>query len=197
MFTHFRVLVVAVALAALGGVGYAQHDSTTYNVDPAHSSVSFHIKHAGVSWVHGRFNSFRGSFTLDEEQQLTDVKLTIDANSIDTAVAQRDTHLRSGDFFNVDKFPTIQFIGASVEYDDEGAAHATGKLSLHGQTHEVTLPVEVVGVGTVRDKALAGVHSDFTVQRSDFGMNYGIANGMIGDAVHLQVSLEGGAAGSE
>ena len=114
-----------------------------WNIDSTHSSIEFGVKHMGISTVRGRFREFSGSVDLDEDGVLRGVDATIAAPSIDTGVGQRDDHLRSPDFFDVARFPTITFQSTRVERVGEGRYRVTGDLTMHGHTHPVTFEVEV------------------------------------------------------
>lgn len=170
--------------------------AATYKLDPDHTSVSFKIKHI-LSYVPGSFREFEGSFDYDPEKPDTwKVTATIQAKSIDTHVAPRDKHLRSPDFFDVEKFPTITFVSNGVS--DVTSAHANlhGLLTLHGVQKPVVLSLDINGVakdpwGNVR----ASFTATTTVSRKDFGLlwNQVLESGqfLVGDEVMITLEAEG------
>jgi polyisoprenoid-binding protein YceI len=116
-----------------------------WNIDPAHSSIEFAVRHMGIVTVHGRFGQFSGIVELDEDGALRGVDVTIDAASITTGVEQRDAHLRSKDFFDVATYPTLTFYATAVlgGGGGDGSYEVQGDLTLLGQTRPVTLAAEV------------------------------------------------------
>jgi polyisoprenoid-binding protein YceI len=182
----FHGAVAAVlTLAAVSSVRAAD----SYGVDPMHSSVSFQIEHAGISYVHGRFNQVSGEFTIDKDDPgKSSYKLTINVDSVDTNNKQRDTHLRSGDFFNVKQFPTITFKSTSVKPVD-GGYEVTGDLTMHGETKEIKFKLSGGKETEFPPKVKrAGYWADFKIKRSDFGMNKMLE--AIGDQVYIAVGVE-------
>lgn len=164
----------------------------TYKVDPSHSSVVFKVKHMNTSNAYGRFNDIAGTFTLDEANPANcRFEFTVKADSIDTANAKRDEHLKGSDFFNVRQFPTIAFRSTSTAKAGD-KYRVGGDLSLHGVTKPVEVTIEPIGRGkNPRSGAgIAGIEAVFVVKRSDFGMSYGLPDA-VGDEVTLIVSLEG------
>jgi polyisoprenoid-binding protein YceI len=117
--------------------------TTTWALDQAHTGITFSVRHMGIATVRGRFTQFSGSVELDEGGALTGVEATIDAASIDTGVEQRDAHLRSADFFDVDRFPTLTFRSTMVRRRGDDGYDVEGDLTLHGESHPVRLAVEV------------------------------------------------------
>ena len=165
----------------------------TYAVDLSHSSVGFSIRHL-VGRATGHFNEFSGTITYDPASpQTTSFSGIIQANSIDTGNERRDNHLRSADFFDVAKYPRIEFASTSVQKGVEDRLEVTGTLSLHGVTKPVTFPVEVLGVGVhpMNGKAVAGFAAELTVKRSEYGVdNWTDAAGVLGDEVKITVLIE-------
>ena len=165
----------------------------TYVVDLSHSSVDFSIRHL-VSRTTGHFNEFSGTVTYDPAApEASAFSGVIEAKSIDTGNERRDNHLRSADFFEVDKYPRIEFASTSVKKGKEDLLEVTGTLSLHGVTKPVTFPVEVLGVGVhpMNGKAVAGFAAELTVKRSDYGVdNWTDAAGVLGDEVKITVLIE-------
>lgn len=162
----------------------------TYAVDAVHSSAGFQASHLGLSWIQGRFKAISGSFTVDPNNPAaTRFELTAQVNSIDTDNGKRDEHLKGPDFFNAKQFPTVSFRSTSAK-PVQGGYEVTGDLALHGATK----PVSFMLKGGKTAEFPRGVHrtgytGEFTIKRSDFGMDKMLE--AIGDEVHVMVSFEG------
>lgn len=162
----------------------------TYQVDPVHSFVVFKIEHMNTGWVWGRFNEPTGTFTLDADNpQESSIEVTVQAQSIDTANEQRDGHLRSEDFFVVEKHPTITFKSTEVQMEGDNTWKVTGDMTLLGQTKPVTVEIKTGDPVENNGGKRVGLQSTFTVKRSDYGMDF--MPDAIGDEVELHVALEG------
>jgi polyisoprenoid-binding protein YceI len=160
-----------------------------YTIDGSHTAVTFQVSHAGFSMTHGRFNDVAGTFTIDENPAKSAFSVTIKAESVDTNNPQRDTHLRSADFFNAKQFPTITFKSTSVKAGKEGL-DVTGDLTLHGETKPVSFTLKGGKKGEFpAGKQRTGYSTELTVKRSDFGMSKMLE--MIGDDVKIAISFEG------
>jgi polyisoprenoid-binding protein YceI len=170
--------------------------TSQWDFDLSHSSINFHVRHLMVSKVHGRFTSWSGKLELDE-QDLTRSQLdvTVDATSIDTREEKRDAHLRSPDFLDVEKFPTITFKSKSItrKRDDEYAV--VGDLTIHGVTREVSLDVE--GGGRVADPwggTRTGFSARTSISRKDFGLTWNVAleagGFLVGDKLDIGLEIE-------
>ncbi len=161
-----------------------------FTIDPAHTSIGFDIGHLGLSRVQGRFSKPVGSIHADAKNvSRSSVTINIDAASIDTAVAPRDTHLRSPDFFDVAKYPEITFVSKSIR--KRGSSYiAAGDLTIHGVTKMVSIKFKVYG--PIKDpwgKTRIGMVSEpLTIHRSDFAMTHD--QGSISDDVIIRLSLE-------
>lgn len=156
-----------------------------YQVDPAHSAVTFEVGHLGVSTTVGRFNDFEGSFAYGDNNSDGNVEFTIQAASVDTNHEARDKHLRSPDFLDVKQFPTLTFKSTSFDGED-----LVGDLTLHGVTKEVTFEVETVGEGEDPWGGYrAGFEASTTIKRSDFGVSYFIPG--VTDETEIDVYIEG------
>ena len=165
-----------------------------YQIDRAHSSVGFSIRHF-VSRTTGRFNQFNGMIDYDPaapEKMM--IETTIQTRSIDTGNERRDGHLRGADFFEVETYPTIMFKSTSAKMDGEKIL-VTGDLTMHGVMKSITIPVTVLGVGThpQRNTPLAGFETELTLLCSDFGVNSwaNFAN-VLGDEVRVSIAIEAG-----
>jgi polyisoprenoid-binding protein YceI len=186
----------AIALAA--GFLPAVAGATTYKVDPAHTNVTFLVRHLFTN-VEGRFKTFDGTIVFDPAApEKTAVKGTIDVASIDTNVTKRDEHLRSPDFFDVAKFPKITFESTSVS--DVDKAKNTGKLhgnlTIHGVTKPVVLDAQFLGAATDPwGTKKGGFSATTTIDRKDFGLNWNKAletgGVLVGDEVTVRLNVEG------
>ena len=153
-FRHLVFLGLIVGVSVLAPV--TTHAAENYQIDPAHTSITFRIQHAGISWVQGRFNEFAGAFTIDaNDAGKSSFEMTIKTASVDTNVAQRDQHLRTADFFDVEKYPEMVFKSTAVRNVD-GGLEVTGDFTLHGVTQPVTFTLSVTapGYGTI-ERAIA------------------------------------------
>jgi polyisoprenoid-binding protein YceI len=183
-------------LAAIGIGSPAFGD--TYAVDPAHTSVQFRVRHLFTS-VTGRFQMFEGKVVYDDQDPTkTEVQGSIDAASINTNVDKRDNHLRSADFFDVEKYPKITFQSTGVsDVDSSGKkGKMTGTLTLHGVSRPVVLDVSFLGKGKdPGGKERAGFHGTTTINRKDFGLtwNKALESGgvLVGDEVTIDIDVEG------
>jgi polyisoprenoid-binding protein YceI len=185
-----NLMAMALATCAMMGIGMvAAGDDFAF--DPVHSGVTFQIKHADISWIPGRFNEFSGEMTLDtSDPSKSSVKMTIKADSVDTANAKRDGHLKSPDFFNTKQYPTIEFASTAVS-PIEGGYRVTGDLTLHGETKPVTFDLKG-GKMTEFPKGSprTGYTTQFKVKRSDHGVAPKVPEKMLGDDVWVTVSFE-------
>ncbi|HLU39037.1 MAG TPA: YceI family protein, partial [Planctomycetota bacterium] len=163
-------------------------EDATWVVDPVHSSVVFKIKHANCAWFYGMFNHVEGSITEADDPENCKVELKIDVDSLDARNPDRDKHLRSPDFFDAKQYPTITFTSTKVVAKGD-AFEVTGDLKLHGKTKSITAVASKTGEGEFHGKR-AGFETRLTIKRSDFGMDYGIAQNVLGDEVELWISLE-------
>ncbi len=166
-----------------------------WDIDVTHSAIHFWVRHMIISKVHGRFAKWTGSIELDE-QDLTrsTVDVRIDAASIDTQVADRDTHLKSADFLDVAKYPELTFKSKRIEKAG-GGYRVIGDLGLHGVTREVTLEAEFAGIG--KDpwgNQRAGFSAKASLDRRDYGLvwNAALETGgvLVGEKVEITIELE-------
>lgn len=161
-----------------------------YAVDPAHSGVNFKISHLNLAWIHGRFNDFAGTFTIDpDDPAKSSFAMTIKPESVDTNNQKRDDQLRSPDFFNVKQFPVLSFKSTAVKAIKDGY-EVSGDFTLHGVTKPITLTL-VGGRHVEFPKGVqrTGFSTDLTIKRSDFGMDK--FTQALGDDVQIAVSFEG------
>lgn len=168
----------------------------TWDFDLAHSNIGFVVRHLMVSKVHGKFTSWTGSLEFDEANPARSrVHVEIDANSIDTAQPQRDGHLRSGDFFEVEKHPKLIFQSTGVEKTGDGEFKLKGDLTMRGVTHPVVLDVEYAGRITHPQMGeRAGFSAKGTINRKEWGVSFNQvldAGGLaISDKVELRLEIE-------
>jgi polyisoprenoid-binding protein YceI len=178
-------LVPALALAA----------PTAYNIDPSHSQVGFAVKHLVISTVRGQFARYEGKVAFDDaDATRSTVEATIDVASVDTRVADRDAHLKSPDFFDVAKYPTMTFKSTKVAKAGKDKLSVTGDLTLHGVTKPVVLEVttspEVKGMFGETRRAFAATAK---IDRKDFGLTWNKvveAGPAVGDEVTIALELE-------
>jgi polyisoprenoid-binding protein YceI len=191
-----RLLAPTLFALALMQASLAWSAVQTFEVDPVHSEVGFTVRHI-VAKVPGRFSSFKGSVSMDPAAIESTLKIQgqVDAASVDTGVEDRDKHLRSADFFDVEKHPQITF--TSKKAAKKGDKYAvTGDLAMHGVTKEVTLDAEVLGVTTNPFSKMpsAGMELTGTINRKDFGINWNKAldtgGFILGDDVSIVIRLE-------
>jgi polyisoprenoid-binding protein YceI len=184
----------AVAIAiALPVLAYAD----TWRIDPMHTSVEFTVRHMMISNVKGQFQKTTGTIAVDgNDPASAKIDATIDASSIDTRVERRDADLKSPDFLDVAKYPTITFKSTKVEADGPGKWKVTGDLTLHGVTKPVVLDVESSGkpIHDPMGNTRAGASATTKINRSDFGLTYNkvLESGgvMVGDEIAISIDVE-------
>jgi polyisoprenoid-binding protein YceI len=190
-----KLFQTAVLAAALAAPSFAL--AADYEIDSAHSSAAFAVKHMVVSTVRGSFGKVTGSVNVDEKDiTRSTVEATIDVSTINTNEAKRDAHLKNADFFDVARYPTITFKSKSVKKAGEGLLKVTGDLTMHGVTKEVTLDVEgpAKEVKDLWGATKSGVAATTRLNRKDFGLGWnkvletgGVA---VGEEVAITIDLE-------
>jgi len=183
----------AAALALLTIVSTARAQDT-YTIDPVHSSLGFKVKHMMVSDVKGEFQGFSGTITLDPKNiENSSVDVTIDAATISTRNEKRDGHLKSADFFDVEKFPTLTFKSKKVTKKGEQYV-LIGDLTMHGVTKEIELPFTLTGPVTLPNGSVLGVSAATEINRQDFGVSWNktLDSGgvVVSDKVRLEIEVE-------
>jgi polyisoprenoid-binding protein YceI len=166
----------------------------TWNIDPVHSEVGFSVRHMMVSKVRGRFTSFSGQIVTTDDPLQSSVTAEIDLSSINTGQEQRDAHIRSADFFEVETYPTMTYKSTGVRVED-GEYVLDGELTLKGVTRNVPLRLELQGFGP---DAYGGYRAGFTatgeINRRDFNVNFNapLQNGgaVVADKIQLQLEIE-------
>jgi polyisoprenoid-binding protein YceI len=164
----------------------------TWNVDPVHSSVEFHVKHLGIATVKGQFKEFEG--TLDVGPDGSNAYGTVKVASVDTREPQRDAHLRSPDFFDVDQYPEIAFQSTDIRALDEDTFEIDGDLSIHGVTRALTLNATLEGTETdPQGNPRVGLSASAQINRSDYEMKFNMALGsgnvVVGDKVKILLEI--------
>jgi polyisoprenoid-binding protein YceI len=167
----------------------------TFSIDKTHSDLLFQVRHL-VTRVRGRFTDFSGTVSFDPvDPPVSSVSVTIGAASIDTGTPDRDAHLRSADFFDVDTYPTLTFVSSRIERTSDDRFNVTGTLTIHGVAREVTLPVTYLG--RAKDpwgNERAGFEAETTINRKDFGLAWNalLETGgfVVGDEVKITLSVQ-------
>jgi polyisoprenoid-binding protein YceI len=165
-----------------------------WRVDPAHSKVGFAVKHMGVATVRGEFGEFEGSLEIGDDIATSKAAGSVRAASVDTNQEPRDEHLRSADFFEVEKFPELTFTSTKIEQVDEETVKITGDLTMHGETHPIELEAELGGVETGPEgETRTGLEVTGQLSRSDWGMKFnaalGSGNVVVSDKVKLTLDI--------
>ena len=172
-------------------------EKTSYEIDPAHTTAAFVVRHLMIAKVRGLFAGISGTIDLERNTNVpSSVQAAIDATSIDTREAQRDAHLKSADFFEVEKYPTMSFKSTQVKPDGDGGYKVTGEFTLHGVTKQVTFSVDGPSApgkdpwGNTR----IGLSATTKINRKDFGLNWNAAleagGILVGEDVHITVEAE-------
>ena len=190
-----RIGVIAGLAAVLAVPGHAA--TSTWQIDPNHSSAQFAVRHLAISTVRGAFTKVTGTVQLDDTDITKSVvEVTIDAASVDTRVADRDKDLRSDHFFDVAKYPTITFKSKKVEQAGAGKLKVTGDLTIHGTTKEVVLDVDgpTAAVKDPWGNQRMAATATTKVNRQDFGVKWNATmdngGGVVGDDVNITIDVE-------
>jgi polyisoprenoid-binding protein YceI len=166
----------------------------TYRIDPEHFSIAFLVEHLGFEKVIGQFAEASGEFVYDETtSKLTSGSVEVKAASVSTHHAPRDGHVRSGDFLDAEKYPVIRFVAKDYRAGEDGNGILKGELTLLGQTHPVELTTRLNKAGKYpfgHGKHTLGISARAKLERSKWGMVYGVAGKMVGDEVELLFEFE-------
>ena len=188
--THTKKLSTMTAGTALAMLISCSSFAADYKIDLAHAFIQFEISHLGYSTLVGRFSDFEGNFSWDKSAPANSaMEVTVKTASIDSNWAERDKHLRSDEFLDVEKFPTAVF--KTTKYDgDASGGKMEGTLTLHGVTKPITLDVKYIGEG---DDPWGGYRAGFTasttLNRSDFGISYDL--GAASESMEFKLFVEG------
>lgn len=182
-------LALLASLSAANAATPAPARTETYVLDPAHTNIGFRVRHL-MSRINGRFTKAEGTVVLDNEDlSKSSVQVTIEVDSVSTSNDQRDTHLRSADFFDAAKFPTITFKSTSIKAVDKDRLEVTGQFTMKGVTKTLVLPITRLGVAADPWKnIIAGFEGELKVNRQDYGVSYG--PGLVGDEVEIDLNVE-------
>ena len=165
--------------------------SQTWTIDDVHSMALFRVQHMGAGMFWGRFDGVAGTITTSGAgPDSLAFDITIDVASVSSGNDKLNGHLKSPDFFSVKEFPTMSFKSAKATRGADGVWEVAGDLTLHGVTKPITAKVEQTGRMKGRGGEAIGFEATFTVDRSQFGMNYGVEKGAIGKDVRVIVGLE-------
>jgi polyisoprenoid-binding protein YceI len=169
---------------------------TTWNIDSSHSGIHFAVRHMVVSKVRGAFTRWQGTINFDEQKpEASKVSIRIEAASVDTRELKRDEHLRSADFFDVERYPTLSFESTKVEKLKNNRYRVTGDLVIRGVTKSIELEAEHLGGG--KDpwgNERIGFQAETSINRKDFGLNWNQAletgGVLVGDKVEISIDAE-------
>jgi len=181
------VMALGVSMSAQATENYA------FDIKGQHAFIQFKVKHLGYSWILGEFRTFDGSFSYDEKHpEKNKVSVRIESNSIDTNHAERNKHLRSPDFFDVEKYPIITFVSTSYEDKGNGKALIHGTLTLRGVSKNIVITANQIGTG--KDPwggYRRGFEGHATLHLSDYNMPFAVKLGPVSENVELFLSIEG------
>lgn len=189
-----KYLLLLTAAALCGSILTARADAT-YKIDPVHSSISFKVRHF-FSYVNGSFKKFEGTINVDSDHpEKSSVNATIQTESVDTGNDKRDADLRSTDFFDAAKFPTITFKSKSVKQNGPESGDITGGLTMHGVTREITLHVKFLGKGKgMGGHAISGWQvTAGPIKRGDYGLAWSKTiegTAVVGQDVEVTIEVE-------
>ena len=187
-----RIVLATLVLAAAGSRAAA--DPVRYELDAEHTTVAFLVAHIGYAKTLGQFRSTSGGFTFDDESgELSALRVVVETASVDTQHEARDRHLTSADFLDSGRHPTMTFTASGAASAGEQRFTVAGELTLLGRTQPLTLEATLNKIAPypIGDRAeVVGVSARGSLQRSDFGMTYGVADGLVGDDVEIIIEIE-------
>jgi len=192
---RLSIVTLFALILALAAPAMAQ-EAAKWEIDRAHSSAGFAVRHFGVSTVRGTFTNINGTIQIDDKNLAnSSVDVTIDATTVNTQNGQRDTHLKSQDFFDVANHPTMTFKSKKVEAAGTGRLKVTGDLTIRGVTKEVVLDVEgpTPPFNTGRMGVKRGASATTRLNRRDFGVSWGGVTdnvAVVGDEISIAIELE-------
>lgn len=187
---QLKTRLATILIGAAVALPAAAADS--YTVDPAHTYPNFEINHLGFSTMHGRFGATTGKITLDPAAKSGSIDITIDATSINTGHEKRDAHLKTEEFFDVAKFPTLTYKATKLKFNGDKLAGADGELTMHGVTKPVALTITAFNCANhpMTKKPVCGANATATLKRSDFGISTYVP--AVGDEVKITIEVEAG-----
>jgi len=181
-----RIWSIAFILACGAAAGAAD----TYTIDPNHTHATFSFQHLGFSTFHGKIPAKSGTIVLDRERRTGTIDVAFDVAALTTAVPDFDAHLRSRDFFEVERYPTATFKSSRITFDGDAPAGATGDLTIKGISKPVVLKITSFNCGPhpMAKVPACGSNARATIKRSDYGMTYG--GGAVKDEITLDIEVE-------
>lgn len=170
-------------------------DVATWTIDKSHSRIGFTVRHLGISKVSGNFKDYDATIKLDPSDLSTlEATATVQIASIDTDNERRDSHLKSDDFFNAEKYPTLEFVSKEVRNIDGNSFELVGDLTMRDVTQEVVLEGKLLGTTIVRERVVAAFEAETTINRFDYGLkwNRALETGglVVGEDVTINLELE-------
>jgi polyisoprenoid-binding protein YceI len=189
-----NMMPVLVATLLLAEASRLAAEPTRYELDAEHTTIAFLVEHIGYAKTLGQFREASGGFTFDEESgELTAVRIEVATASVDTHHEARDRHLASADFLDSGRHPAMTFTANGAERSGERTFTVTGELTLLGRTRPLTLDATLNKLAPypIGNRAeVVGVSARGTLERSEFGMTYGVADGLVGDEVEIIIEIE-------
>lgn len=187
-----QTIATSVALCTFASAASA--DMARYELDPTHTAIYFTVDHIGYAKTLGVFTDVTGSFMYDAKtQELSDVEVVIQAASVNTFNEARDSHVRNRDFLDVTTYPEITFVANGGTPTDAKSGTVTGEMTVLDQTLPITLNVSLNKAAEYpfgHKRQVLGLSLDTSILRSEFGMDYGVANGLVGDEVTINIETE-------
>jgi len=186
-----KTLATTALLGSAAMVSTAHAADYVIDTEGAHASIQFKISHLGFSWLKGRFNDFEGDFRYDADNpEASEITVTIDTASIDSNHADRDEHLRSADFLDVEQFPQARFVSTDFIPHEDGEATLEGELTLRGVTRDIAIDVEKIGEGEDPwGNYRVGFSGETEFRLEDYGIDYEL--GPASEVVYLELEVEG------
>lgn len=191
--TLLAAVAIAAAPRAAAPSALRAAEPAEFEIDVAHSTLIYRVRHFGVSNFYGRINGPSGSFLLDAERpEASRLSVEIEIKNMDAGNESRDRFLLSPDFFNVREHPKASFVATSIRPTAPGVFEAMGDFTMHGETRPITVRLDgYVEKATDRFGYRAGFECTFEVKRSDYGMDLFVKEGTLGDEVRITVAIEG------
>lgn len=185
------LMAIALGLVTMACAG-ARAQTSTWSIDPAHSSINFEVRHMGVSNVHGSINGLKGTVVYDDQDiSKSSVQATADVSTVNTNVEKRDQDLKSPKFFDATQFPQLSFKSTSLSKSD-GKLTLTGDLTMHGVTKSVTLDLDGPAPPQTdkNGKTRSGFSASGVLKRTDFGVGAGYPTAVVGEDVKFSIDVE-------